>query len=238
MRFEYADSRTPYAMTQGGGVYFLAYDQVGSLRVVADMSGNIVKAIAYDTFGNIIQDTDPAFEVPFGFTGGLHDKDTGLVRFGFRDYDPETGHWTAKDPIGFAGGDTDLYGYCLNDPVNWVDLWGLDREKPLSTGNAVSVGITVSTEAAKAAKIISMTGAIVITGGTAIVGDLISPHEAEGPTLMNAQEWESYQWGVKIGIYDELENAQELQERLDWEAKKLQAEMMFDELRNSSSCGD
>jgi len=59
--------------------------------------------------------------VPFGFAGGLYDRDTGLVRFGYRDYDPETGRWTAKDPIGFAGGDTDLYGYCVNDPVNYFD---------------------------------------------------------------------------------------------------------------------
>jgi hypothetical protein len=36
------------------------------------------------------------------------------------------GTQTAKDPIGFAGGDTDLYGYCLNDPVNWVDPEGLN----------------------------------------------------------------------------------------------------------------
>jgi RHS repeat-associated protein len=62
--------------------------------------------------------------VPFGFAGGLHDRDTGLVRFGLRDYDPDTGRWTAKDPIGFAGGDTDLYGYCLNDPINLVDPYG------------------------------------------------------------------------------------------------------------------
>ncbi len=75
----------------------------------------------------IPEDTNPAFTVPFGFAGGLYDRDTGLFRFGFRDYDPETGRWTAKDPIGFAGGDTDLYGYCLNDPVNWVDLWGLTQ---------------------------------------------------------------------------------------------------------------
>lgn len=59
--------------------------------------------------------------MPFGFAGGLHDRDTGLVRFGYRDYDPDTGRWTAKDPILFAGGDTDLYGYCLNDPVNKID---------------------------------------------------------------------------------------------------------------------
>ncbi|MFH1672345.1 MAG: RHS repeat-associated core domain-containing protein, partial [Pseudomonadota bacterium] len=38
-----------------------------------------------------------------------------------RDYDPDVGRWTAKDPLLFAGGDVDLYGYCLNNPVNFVD---------------------------------------------------------------------------------------------------------------------
>jgi len=94
---------------------------VGSLRLVADASGNVVKRITYDSFGNILEDTDPSFTMPFGFAGGLHDRDTGVVRFGFRDYDPEVGRWTAKDPTGFAGGDMDLYGYVLNNPVNFVD---------------------------------------------------------------------------------------------------------------------
>jgi|GEM_PF-3165032 len=125
MRFEYADARVPVKMERGGVEYYLTYDQVGSLRAVTDVNGSIVKRIDYDSFGNIIVDTDPAFEVPFGFAGGLHDRDTGLVRFGFRDYDPETGRWTAKDPIGFAGGDWNLYGYVLADPVNWIDPSGL-----------------------------------------------------------------------------------------------------------------
>jgi RHS repeat-associated protein len=125
MRFEYADGRMPVAMTKGGSTYCLTYDLVGSLRVVADSSGNVVKRIDYDSFGNIISDTDPSFEVPFGFAGGLHDQDTGLVRFGYRDYDPGTGRWTAKDPIFFASGDIDLYGYCLNNPINLIDPWGL-----------------------------------------------------------------------------------------------------------------
>ena len=63
--------------------------------------------------------------MPFGFAGGLHDSDTGLVHFGYREYDPYTGKWTAKDPILFAGGDSNLYGYVLNDPVNLVDSDGL-----------------------------------------------------------------------------------------------------------------
>ncbi len=61
---------------------------------------------------------------PFGFAGGLYDRDAGLVRFWLRDYDPETGRWTAKDSLGFAGGDTNLYGYVLGDPVNWIDPKG------------------------------------------------------------------------------------------------------------------
>jgi len=85
----------------------------------------VVKRISYDSFGNILEDTNPSFTIPFGFAGGLHDRDTGLVRFGYRDYDPEVGRWTAKDPIGFAGGDTDLYGYVANDPINWIDPEGL-----------------------------------------------------------------------------------------------------------------
>jgi RHS repeat-associated protein len=125
MRFEYADGRMPVAMTMNGSTYYLTCDQVGSLRIVANTVANVLKKIKYDSFGNIIQDTNPSFAIPFGFAGGLHDRDTGLVRFGYRDYDPDTARWTAKDPIGFAGGDTDLYGYCLNDPVNWVDPEGL-----------------------------------------------------------------------------------------------------------------
>ena len=67
----------------------------------------------------------PGFQ-PFGFAGGLLDRDTGLVRFGARDYDPETGRLTRKDPLGFVGGGTNLYGYALADPVNLTDPTGPD----------------------------------------------------------------------------------------------------------------
>ena len=140
MRFEYADDRMPVAMNMGGSTYYLSYDQVGSLRLVADASGNVVKRISYDSFGNILEDTNPSFTIPFGFAGGLHDRDTGLVRFGYRDYDPEVGRWTAKDPIGFGGGDTDLYGYVLNDPVNYVDPEGLLVFVPQAIGAVISLG--------------------------------------------------------------------------------------------------
>lgn len=47
------------------------------------------------------------------------------MRFGARDYDAETGRWTAKDPIGFEGG-SNFYRYASNNPVNLKDRLGLD----------------------------------------------------------------------------------------------------------------
>ena len=126
-RFAYRDGeRTPYAMQrESGETAYLFYDQVGSLRVVADSDDNVIKEVLYDPFGGIIKDTNPALRIPIGFAGGLHDRDLGFVRFGWRDYDTFTSRWTAPDPLGDKGGDPDWYGYCLDDPVNGVDPLGL-----------------------------------------------------------------------------------------------------------------
>lgn len=109
-------------MTVGSAWYFLVYDQVGSLRALIDGAGSVVKTVEYDSFGNVIADSDATFAVPFGFAGGLFDSDTGLTRFGYRNYDADVGRWTAKDPILFEGGDLDLYGYVINNPTNGVDF--------------------------------------------------------------------------------------------------------------------
>lgn len=130
--FAYKENeRTPYAMRDSNdNIYALFYDQVGSLRVVADQSGNVIKEVLYDPFGAIIEDTNLGFHIPVGFAGGLHDRDLGFVRFGWRDYDVVTNRWTAPDPMGDAGGDSDWYGYCLDDPVNLVDPLGLMGSRP------------------------------------------------------------------------------------------------------------
>jgi len=130
-RFEYADQRVPISMTSNGQKYYLHYDQVGTLKAVTDTTHNIIKEISYDTYGNILSDSNPSFKVPFGFAGGLYDEDTKLTRFGYRDYDAYTAKWTAKDPIDFGGGDSNLYGYVLGDPVDFVD----------PTGKVLTVGI-------------------------------------------------------------------------------------------------
>jgi RHS repeat-associated protein len=179
MRFEYADSRMPFAVMRPDGLYYMAYDQVGSLKLIAGSAGNVVKRVEYDTFGNIISDSAPSFEIPFGFAGGLHDRLTGLVRFGYRDYDPETGRWTAKDPIGFAGGDTDIYGYCLNDPVNFIDPDGQHAGILIGAIGGAFTGFKAGVQSGSLGKGL-LAGAIGgITGG--LFGALLLPPTLSAP---------------------------------------------------------
>jgi RHS repeat-associated protein len=109
----------------GGVAYRIISDDLGSPRLVLQtQSGAVAQIMQHDPFGRIIRDSAPGKQ-PFGFAGGLYDNDTRLVRFGAREYDPEAGRWLSKDPILFAGGDPNLYGYVLNDPINFTDPTGL-----------------------------------------------------------------------------------------------------------------
>ncbi|MDP3694569.1 MAG: RHS repeat-associated core domain-containing protein, partial [Desulfocapsaceae bacterium] len=96
---------------------------VGSPRIVTAASGTAIKILEYHSFGNVTFDSNPGFDLPVGFAGGIDDRKSGLVRFGFRDYDALAGRWTAKDPIGFAGG-INLFNYVQNNPINVIDPWG------------------------------------------------------------------------------------------------------------------
>jgi RHS repeat-associated protein len=129
----------PTATTPTGTtLYRLVSDVRGSVRLVVDATtGTVAQQLTYDPYGQVLDDTAPGFQ-PFGYAGGEYDWTTGLTRFGARDYDATIGRWTAKDPIGFAGGDTNLYAYVGGEPVNWVDITGLQQVRecwaPLQNG--------------------------------------------------------------------------------------------------------
>ncbi|MEW6279792.1 MAG: RHS repeat-associated core domain-containing protein [Candidatus Eremiobacterota bacterium] len=110
-------------MVKDGVTYRILRDQLGSVRLVVEAStGNIVQRLSYGPWGTVLEDTNPGFQ-PFGYAGGLYDPDTTLVRFGARDYDPETGRWTTKDPSGLLAG-MNTYQYVDADPVNYLDPIG------------------------------------------------------------------------------------------------------------------
>lgn len=124
--FVYASRRhVPDYMVREGVAYRIVSDYLGSPRVVVNsVDGSVVQSIDYDVWGNVLSDSNPGFQ-PFGFAGGVYDGDTGLIRFGARDYEPRSGRWTTKDPVGFGGGDFNLYVYCVNLPTMYVDPAGL-----------------------------------------------------------------------------------------------------------------
>ena len=124
--FVYAGAIAPAYMIRGGVSYRFITDNQGSvLLVVNSATGEIAQRLDYDSFGRVLRDTNPGFQ-PFGFQGGLYDPDTGLVEFGCRWYDAETGRWISKDPILLDGG-WNVYAFCDNDPVNRTDPSGLAR---------------------------------------------------------------------------------------------------------------
>ena len=103
----------PDYIIKGGVEYRVISDRVGSpVLIVNTATGAIAEQITYDAWGNITSDSNPGFQ-PFGFAGGLFDRDTGLVHFGARNYDPEMARWIGHDPILFADGETSLCGYVM-----------------------------------------------------------------------------------------------------------------------------
>jgi RHS repeat-associated protein len=187
-RFIYATHiNVPDYMVKGGVTYKIITDHLGSPRFVINASdGTIAQRMDYDDFGNVLLDTSPGF-TPFGFAGGLYDSQTKLVRFGARDYDPETGRWTSKDPFRLTRGDFNLYGYVGSDPVNWRDVYGFQESSPQGDGgpwwgtwleySAISLPFTA---------VVALGGAVAgqallpfLPGGGALIGAALATAAAE-----------------------------------------------------------
>ncbi|MGH9203918.1 MAG: RHS repeat domain-containing protein, partial [Vicinamibacterales bacterium] len=139
-------SHVPDSMVKDGVAYRIVTDAIGSVRLVINaQSGEIAQRIDYDPFGRVLRDSSPGFQ-PFGFAGGVPDSATGLVRMGVRDYDPETGRFTSKDPLFFAGGSTNLYEYSGSDPINRTDPSGLYGGTVEVSFGWIQLGLTYQSE--------------------------------------------------------------------------------------------
>ena len=114
------------ARTDASGVtnWYLS-DRLGSVRDIVDVSGNVVYHTGYDSFGNNVNASGSGGD-RFGFTGREHDAALNLYYNRARFYDPATGRFLSKDPIGFESGDMNLFRYVNNSPINGRDPSGLD----------------------------------------------------------------------------------------------------------------
>jgi len=114
------------ALERGNGSYYYHTDGLGSVTAITDGNKAVVQGYGYDSFGNMKQST--SFVNSFTYTGREWDKETGLYYYRARYYDPMEGRFISKDPIGFKGGDVNIYAYVKNNPIRFRDPRGLDWE--------------------------------------------------------------------------------------------------------------
>jgi len=131
------DPAAPVAPCNPGApwrAYRVVSDHLGSVRLVVSLDdatfGEVVQRMDYDEYGVVLTDTAPGFQ-PFGFAGGMYDIDTNTLRLGIRDYKPILGRWFSKDVFIFIINSLHSYVYALNDPVNFLDLFGLQPIQPV-----------------------------------------------------------------------------------------------------------
>ncbi|NGZ04520.1 MAG: hypothetical protein CV090_15875, partial [Nitrospira sp. WS238] len=116
----------PIAVTRAGSTFFYHQDGLGSVTDLTDSAGATAKSYAYDAYGNIVDQTGTV-DQPYTYTGREIDSESGLYYYRARYYDPVTGRFLQEDPIGFDGGDPNLYAYVGNNVPNGKDPKGLAK---------------------------------------------------------------------------------------------------------------
>jgi len=107
-------------------------DHLNTVRDIAKYNSGsdmttVVNHLIYDAFGKVTSESNPAVDSLFLFTARPFDADTELQNNLNRWYDARVGRWLSEDPIGFAGGDGNLYRYVGNGVLSGVDSNGLER---------------------------------------------------------------------------------------------------------------
>jgi len=119
-------------MRQNSEDYFYHKDALGSVIALTNSNGVVIETYEYSAYGQPqIKDSNGAifsqsqFANLFLYTGSEYDSETGLNHMGYRYEDPKTGRWIQEDPIGFKGGDVNLYAYANGMPLMLTDPMGL-----------------------------------------------------------------------------------------------------------------
>jgi RHS repeat-associated protein len=117
----YNDKGRYDTVTLTGGTVYLGKDALGSVRSRSNEDGQLEDRYEYDAFGKPYKG-DLNSGVNLGYTGKPYDTTTGMYNYGYRDYQPEVARFTTIDPIRDGN---NWFAYVNNDPVNYIDLWGL-----------------------------------------------------------------------------------------------------------------
>nr|WP_241681876.1 RHS repeat-associated core domain-containing protein [Cyanobacterium aponinum] len=125
-----------------GDVVWLLRDYLGTIRDLLDNTGDVVNHLTYDSYGNVVSETNSTVDSRYSFTGREWDEEIELYYYRARYYSGETGRFISVDPISFDSDTYNLYGYVDNNPVSNVDPSGLILQKliPLASTFAIADG--------------------------------------------------------------------------------------------------
>ena len=91
-------------------------------KYCCDGNADTVQTYEYSVYGQVAAE-DPNHPNPYMFTGRRFDVEIGLYYYRARYYDPFTGRFLQTDPVGYGDG-MNMYAYCKNNSLNWVDPSG------------------------------------------------------------------------------------------------------------------
>jgi RHS repeat-associated protein len=110
-------------------LYYPTYDGNGNISEYLTGAGATVAHYEYDPFGNDITPNDKKGLLHEAFAHRFStkpfDPTLSWYYYGYRWYDPLTGRWPSREPIGEQGG-LNLYGFVRSDGINWVDILGFN----------------------------------------------------------------------------------------------------------------
>src|SRR5271165_1804558 len=91
-----------YARFDGTNTGWYLDDMLGSVRQVASTGGTVLDALVYNSFGQILTESNSSSGDRFKYTGGETDTEIGMQHDGARYELTSNGRWASQDPIGFA----------------------------------------------------------------------------------------------------------------------------------------
>lgn len=154
-------------MVSGSTASYFLQDHLGSTTALTNSSGAVVSSATYDGYGR----QSGAIGTHYGYTGRELDPDTGLMFYRARWYDTQLGRFIGEDPIGFLGGDINVYSYVRNNPLQFNDPLGLCN--PIVgalVGGAIGLNVGAALGALAGFGLGTLVGAGAVGGGLVFAG--------------------------------------------------------------------